>query len=106
MVVAVDELFVGFESGVDEETFAVSEMIVPAGVVTIAVNCTGKLADAPEARLAMVQVIVPVPPTAGTVPHVHPAGGVMDWKFVFGGVLWVKLTPVAAAGPLFVTLWV
>ena len=51
--------------------------------------------------------MVPVPPTAGTVPQVHPAGGVIDWKFVFGGVLCVKVIPaVVTAGPLFVTLCV
>jgi hypothetical protein len=27
----------------------------------------------------------------------------IDWKFVFGGVVCVKLTVVAAAGPKFVT---
>jgi hypothetical protein len=51
-------------------------------------------------------VIVPVPPTGGLVPHVQPAGVLIDWKFVFGGVVCVKLTVVAALGPLLVTLWV
>jgi hypothetical protein len=53
-----------------------------------------------------VQVIVPVPPTAG-VTQVQPEGALIDWKFVFGGVLWVKVIPaVATAGPLFVTVCV
>jgi hypothetical protein len=65
-----------------------------------------KFAAAFRARLAMVHVIVPVPPTAGLVPHVQPAGVLIDWKFVFGGVVCVKLTVVAALGPLLVTLWV
>ncbi len=32
------------------------------------------------------QRTVPVPPTAGAVPQVHPAGGVIEANVVFGGV--------------------
>ena len=54
-----------------------------------------------------VQMMVPVPPIGGTVPQVQPAGGVMDWKLVLGGVDWVRVTgEVATAGPRLVTLWV
>jgi len=86
----------------------VSVMLVPEGVPVFTCKTSVKLAVAltPSVPLA-VQVIVPAPPTGGRVPQVHPAGGVMDWKFVFGGVVWVKVMPaVAAAGPLFVTVWV
>ena len=48
------------------------------------------------------QVIVPVPPTAG-VEHVQPAGGVSDWKVVFAGTASVMEAPAAALGPLFTT---
>jgi len=83
-------------------------IFVPDGVPAFTCSTSVKFAvfAEPVARLAVVHVIVPVPPTAGFVPHVHPAGGVIDWKFVFGGVVWVKLTVVAVAGPLFVILCV
>jgi hypothetical protein len=84
---------------------AVSAMFVPDGVPAFTCKTRVKLAVAFRARLAMVHVIVPVPPTGGWVPQVQPAGGVTDWKLVFGGVLWVNVTAVAAAGPRFVTLW-
>lgn len=51
--------------------------------------------------LPSLHVIVPVPPTAGRVGQVHPAGGVIDTKVVFAGVVSVRLTPVAIAGPKF-----
>jgi hypothetical protein len=52
------------------------------------------------------QLMVPEAPTAGTVEHVHPVGMTMDWKFVLGGVVSVKVAPVALAGPLLVTVCV
>jgi hypothetical protein len=85
---------------------SVSEMFVPEAVPGFTCSTSVKFAVAFTARLGSVQVMVPVPPTGGTVPQVHPAGGVIDWKFVFGGVVWVKLAVVAAAGPSFVTLCV
>ncbi len=86
---------------------SVSEIFVPEGVPAFTCNTSVKFAVAFTARLVLsLQVMVPVPPTGGTVGQVHPAGGVIDWKFVFGGVVCVKLVVVAAAGPLFVTLCV
>ena len=88
---------------------AVSEMFVPVGVRAFTCSTSEKFAVfAPPTPkvLVSVQVMVPVPPTAG-VTQVHPAGVLIDWKFAFGGVVCVKVIPVAAtAGPLFVTLWV
>ena len=85
-------------------------MVVPEGVAVFTCNSSVKFAVPLTARLPLsVQVMVPVPPiSAGKVPHVHPAGGVIDWKFVFGGVVCgEKVIPAAAAaGPLFVTLCV
>jgi hypothetical protein len=43
-----------------------------------------------------------VEPMAGVV-HAHPAGNVIDWNVVFGGVVSVRLAFVAALGPAFVT---
>jgi hypothetical protein len=54
-----------------------------------------------------VQVMVPVAPTAGVVHDQPPPGLVIDWNVVFGGVVCVKVIPVAAAaGPVFETDWV
>ena len=67
---------------------AVSVMFVPEGVAEITCSATVKVPLPLIARLLpSVQVIVPVPPTAGTVPQIHPAGGVIDWNVVFGGVV-------------------
>src|SRR5271170_392739 len=49
---------------------------------TTSVNITEVL----PATLGSVQLMAPVPPTAGTVPQVHPAGGVIDSKRVLAGV--------------------
>jgi hypothetical protein len=68
-------------------------------------NTTTMFADAPDATLGSVQVMVPVAPAAGVV-QVHPAGGEIDWNVVFVGVASVNVAPVAAAGPLFVTVCV
>lgn len=83
----------------------VSAIFVPEAVAAFTCSTRVKLAVALRARVVAVQVIVPAAPTAGVV-HVQPAGAVMDWKFVFGGVVCVKLGAVAAAGPLLVTLCV
>ena len=89
---------------------AVSVMFVPEGATVFTCSTRLKFAvfPAPTPRLPLsVQVMVPVPPTAGTVPQVHPAGGVIDWKFVFGGVVCVNVIPaVVTAVPLFVMLCV
>ena len=70
------------------------------GAVTVAgtFSTTMMSAATPEATLGLVQLIVPVPPTAGVV-HVHPAGGEIDWKVVLAGVACVNVAPAAAAGP-------
>jgi hypothetical protein len=85
---------------------AVSAMFVPDGVPAFTCKTSVKLAVVVAAILGSLQVMVPVPPTGGVTGQVQPAGAVIDRKFVFGGVVWVKLAVVAAAGPLFVTLCV
>ena len=86
---------------------AVSVMLVPEGVFEFTCRTSVNVPELFTARVPLaVHVIVPVPPTAGFVPHVHPAGGVIDWKVVFGGVTCVNVAPLATAGPLFVTVWV
>jgi len=82
-------------------------MFVPDAVFEFTCSRSVKLAVLFTARLEpSVHVIVPVPPTGGSVPQVHPAGGVIDWNVVLGGVTSVMLAPVAAAGPMFLTVCV
>jgi hypothetical protein len=83
---------------------AVFVMLVPEGVPEPTWSTSVKFAVVPEVRLASVHVIVPVPPTGGSVPQVHAPGAVIDTNVVFGGVTWVKLTPVAVAIPRFLTV--
>ncbi len=79
----------------------VSVMLVPDGVPAFTCNTRVKDAVPFTAKDPLsVQVIVPVLPTGGSVPQVQPAGGVIDWKFVLGGVIWVMVIPaVVTAGP-------
>ena len=51
-----------------------------------------------------VQMTWPVAPAAGSVPQVQPVGGVIETKVVLTGVCWYTTAPVAAFGPLFVTV--
>src|SRR3979490_502278 len=82
---------------VAELTVTVSVMVVPAAVPTLtcpaSVNVVG-----PGARLAIVHVSVPVPPTTRLL-QAQPAGGVNDWKFVFAGIASVNVTLAALLGP-------
>jgi hypothetical protein len=57
---------------------------------------------APAARLAMVQLTAPVPPTAG-VEHDQPAAGVSDTNVVLGGTTSLSARLVAPDGPEFET---
>ncbi len=70
----------------EEVAVAVSAMFVPEAVAAFTCNTNVKAALALSASVAIVHVIVPVAPTAGVV-QVQPAGVVMDWKVVLGGVL-------------------
>src|SRR5204862_41628 len=75
-------------------------MVVPAVVPGLTRRVSGKLTEAPAASVAPLQLIVPVPPTAG-VMQVQPAGGVIDWKVVFGGVVMVYVGVLAVEVPRF-----
>ena len=67
---------------------------------------TTMFAEAVEARLeGPVQLTLPVAPTAGMV-HDQPAGTETEANVVLVGTASRKLTPVAAAGPLFVMVWI
>ena len=100
MVVRLGTIFVAL-------AVAVSAILVPDGVPEFTCNTSVKVTGILSARLLpSLQEMSPVPPRVGTVPQVQPAGTVMDWKLVFGGVVWVKVAPVAVAGPRLSTVWV
>jgi hypothetical protein len=105
LVVTVVLLFALLGSEVVAETEEVA-VIVPIATVEGTFSTTTMSAEVPAARFAVsLHVTVPVAPTAGVV-QVHPAGASTDWNVVFTGVASVNATPVAAAGPLFVTVCV
>ena len=74
------------------EVAVIGEMVSVAGTFTTMMMST----DAPEARVGSVQV------TEVVVTQVHPAGAETEANVVLAGIGSVKLTPVAAAGPLLV----
>jgi hypothetical protein len=82
------------------EEAAVTDVAVTVDATFTAITM---FADDPEARLEMVQLILPVAPTAGVV-HVHPAGVEIEANVVLAGTASVKLTFEAAPGPLLVTV--
>src|SRR5579863_5799561 len=69
VVLAVGELV-----AVTEELAVIGEVVTLAGTFTTITI----FAVAPTARLGLVQLTFPVPPTAGVV-QVHPAGAITDW---------------------------
>jgi|SRR5437588_7172631 len=88
-------LFGVYGSFVLLETVGVAVMVVPGVAPAFTLSVSGRLTVAPAASEDALQLMLPVPPTLG-VMHVHPAGGVMLWKVVFGGV--VKLYAGVFAG--------
>jgi hypothetical protein len=83
---------------------AVLVIVVPGVSPRLALTTSGKLAVALTGSEAMVQEMVPVPPTAGMVaPQFHPAGTAKETKVVPAGMASVNVAMPEAAGPLFVT---
>jgi hypothetical protein len=101
---AVTVLLAEFGSAVEELTVTVSLTAVPAEVPAVTFTPIVKL-ELPAAKLGLVQLMAPTLPTAGVV-HDHPAGMVIDWNVVLGGVFSLKLALAAALGPALVTIWV
>lgn len=94
-------LFAPLGSVVEELTMTVLLIAVPAAVPAFTFTASVKLA-VPGAKLASVQVMRPVPPTAGVMQS-QPTGNTIDWKVVLGGVLSVRRAAVAVLGPALVT---
>lgn len=105
VTLAVALLFEELGSATEDEPISVSEITVPVAVPAFTCVTRVKAAVAPAATLAMLQLTVPVPPTAG-VEQLHEAGLTSETKVVFVGMASVNVTVVAAAGPLFVNDWV
>ena len=96
-VVAVADSLPGAGSAVAELTVAVSTIIVggaAASTVTTRLNTAG-----PPVKLALVQVTVPVAPTAGVV-HDQPPGDASEVNVVLAGITLLIDTLAAALGPL------
>jgi hypothetical protein len=107
MTVAVALLVVRLGTMFVAVAVAVSAIFVPEGVPAFTCKISVKVTGVLSAKLLpSLQEMRPVPPTVGFVLQVQPAGAVMDWKFVFGGVVWLKVAPVAVAGPRLFTVWV
>src|SRR5439155_6559440 len=101
-VVAMAVLLAGLGSKVEELTFAVLVSVLPARVLVLTRTTMVKVAVAPLTNDAVVQVTVPVVPTAG-VGQVQPAGLVIDWKVLCDGSRSVTVTFAAVEGPLLVS---
>src|SRR5580765_640066 len=101
---AVAELLAGIGSVAPVLTVGVSEITVPGAVVALTLRTNGKLLDAPDASVVAVQAMAPAPPTAGTVGQTQPAGGVNETNVAVTGIVSLKVSVVAAAGPLFLTV--
>ena len=104
VVVAVAELFAGTGSGVVEAAVAVLPITVPAGVAAFTFTTRVNTSAAPIGTLALVQLIEPVPPTAGVRQPLHPAGADRDTNVVFAGVESERVVSTAASGPAFETV--
>jgi hypothetical protein len=104
VVVALAESFAAFASAVALIALAVL-VIVPAGAPASTLRTIENVAPRPLGSVAMVQVVVPVPPPGG-VAHVKagPAVCDCDTKVVFAGTTSLSETLEASDGPLFVTL--
>src|SRR5581483_6750418 len=82
---------------------AVQLSVVPLAVEAFTWTTGENVAVAPDASEAIVQVIVPLAPTAG-VTHAQPAGGVSDRNPTPAGIGIDTVTFGDAEGPLFVAI--
>src|SRR6266850_1482297 len=88
-ILTVAELSPGTVSRVAVVTAATSEMMVPLGVPGFTLTTTWKLAVVAGGRVAIAQVMFPVPPTAGKTQD-QPAGVAAEKKVVFAGTASLK----------------
>ena len=104
-VLAVDVLLRRLMSVVRVETVAVLPIVLPSGVVVATRTITVNVADAPEVSVAMVPLIVPVPPTGGLVRvNAGPDVCVSETKVVLAGRMSDSNTVWASLGPALATV--
>jgi len=105
VVVTLEALFAGAGSAVVVLTFAVLVMVPVAVAATL--NTKLNVAEAAGASTAIVQVIVPVAPTAGVEQvNAGPLVWFAETNVVLAGTASVSETFAPAEGPLFVTVTV
>jgi hypothetical protein len=80
---------------------AVFASTLPGAAVALTFSTRVNVADAPAARLAAVQLTVPLPPTRGVV-QVQPDGRASDWNVELNGTR-ASSVALTAPGPLLVT---
>src|SRR6266511_3107005 len=102
-VVVLAVLFAELGSAVAENTVAVFVITVPLAVPELTFTTSVNDAALNGASIAIVQVWVPVPPTASG-GQLHPAAGVTETKVVLAGITSLRVTDVAVCGPSFRTV--
>lgn len=90
-VVAVAELLLLVGSDVLLDTVAVLLIEDPWAALGSTLTTTVKVAEAPLAKLARLQLMVPLPPTEGSV-HVQPLAPELETKVVFVGTVSERVT--------------
>src|SRR5688572_1049728 len=104
-VVSVSLSLARLGSVVAETTMTVLLIVAPAGVAASMLTTKSKVAPAPAARVALVALTVPVPPTGGVV---SVAAGPLVWenetKVVPAGTVSFTTTSWASDGPALVTV--
>ena len=96
-------LMVSAGSAVDEVTVALSTIVV-GGAFASTVTTRVKVA-LPGAKLAMLQLTVPLPPTAGVV-QLQPPAEESEVNVVLAGMALVSVTLLAVLGPALPTVMV
>ena len=101
-VVAVAELFPAHGSKVSLVAVAVLLSVVPFGVLAFTLTTSLNVAVAPAPNVEIVQLTVPVPPTAGAEQlKAGPLVGANERNVVLAGVASVIETLTASLGPKF-----
>ena len=107
LVVTAEALLAIFASLVVVEMSASFLIVVPSGVVVATRTTTVKLAEAPEASVAMVPLMVPVPPTAGLVMvNAGPEVCESETNVVLAGMMSDNKTVCASLKPVLATVMV
>src|ERR1700730_8986907 len=105
VICTVAVLFARFGSLVPEVASMVLVITVPTAVPALTFTASVNVPVAALATSGLVQLMLPVPLTAG-VEQAQPAGNARDWNVVFAGTASLNTAFTASRGPLFVTVCV